>query len=179
MARADIIIEASAPAGEGGGAVDAIPVGTRCQARWMGGAYYPGTIAAVNADGTYRIQHDDGDVGLRVPRSHILLENDAGGGQGVGVPPPPPAPPGAGADVHAPAGAQGQASNFGKDKDGKEVVVGDRIRAHWLGGRTVYDGRVTGIFETGDGRYYFDIAYDDGDREERLAARFVIRNTVL
>ena len=38
---------------------------------WGAGHYYPGTVVAVNSDGTYGVRYDDGDVEDRVERRHI------------------------------------------------------------------------------------------------------------
>jgi len=45
----------AAPSGGG-----SLAVGSRVEARWKGGSYYPGKISAVNGDGTYCIDFDDG-----------------------------------------------------------------------------------------------------------------------
>jgi hypothetical protein len=37
------------------------------------GSWFPGIIAKVNSDGTYKVLYDDGDVEMRVPLSSIRL----------------------------------------------------------------------------------------------------------
>lgn len=54
-----------------------LQVGTRIVSQWQrpGGTEYPGKIVAVNADGTYDVQYDDGDHDERVPTSRISSIN--------------------------------------------------------------------------------------------------------
>jgi hypothetical protein len=52
--------------------------GDKVKAKWKGGSYYTGTIATVNADGTYNIDYDDGDKESNVMSANImLLETEA------------------------------------------------------------------------------------------------------
>lgn len=50
------------------------------------------------------------------------------------------------------------------DAHGRPVAVGDRVNANWLGGGTLYTGRVVAIYEleSAPGRVLFDVDYDDG-----------------
>lgn len=50
------------------------PVGTKIEAKWKGGSFYKGTIAAFNADGTYAVNYDDGDKESSVKESNIKLQ---------------------------------------------------------------------------------------------------------
>jgi hypothetical protein len=51
-----------------------LPYGTRVQALYsVEEGWYPGIIEAVNDDGTYQVQYDDGDVDESVPLSHIRI----------------------------------------------------------------------------------------------------------
>lgn len=50
------------------------PVGTKIEAKWKGGSFYKGTIAAFNADGTYAVNYDDGDKEASVKESNIKLQ---------------------------------------------------------------------------------------------------------
>lgn len=49
-------------------------VGTKVEARWKGGMWYKGTVAAIAADGTYSINYDDGDKESSVKESNIKLQ---------------------------------------------------------------------------------------------------------
>jgi hypothetical protein len=46
-------------------------VGDRVQGRFTDGVWYPGKIAAVNADGTYKVAYDDGDVSEALPLMYL------------------------------------------------------------------------------------------------------------
>lgn len=59
-------------------------VGDKVEARWKGGSYYKGTIAAVNADGTYNINYDDGDKESNVKEMNIKLQATAAAEAPVG-----------------------------------------------------------------------------------------------
>lgn len=50
------------------------PVGTKIEAKWKGGSFYKGTIAAFNADGTYAVNYDDGDKEAAVKEANIKLQ---------------------------------------------------------------------------------------------------------
>ncbi len=41
-------------------------------ARWKGGDFFPGAVAAANADGTYVVQFDDGDLESAEPHAHMV-----------------------------------------------------------------------------------------------------------
>jgi len=49
----------------------ALAVGSRVEARWMSRKWYPGTLAARNANGTLRIDFDDGEVEDGVLPHHV------------------------------------------------------------------------------------------------------------
>lgn len=53
------------------------PVGTKIEAKWKGGSFYKGTIAAFNADGTYAVNYDDGDKEAAVKEANIKLQEVA------------------------------------------------------------------------------------------------------
>lgn len=48
--------------------------GDKVEARWKGGLWYKGAIAAVNADGTYDINYDDGDKESNVTEAYVRLQ---------------------------------------------------------------------------------------------------------
>ena len=123
-----------------------LEVGARVQARYMGGAFYPGVITAVHPDGSYDLTHDDGDLGVRVPRDHIrslavgdralrVLRAIGGGGGGGG---------GGGDDPVEVAELQ-------------PVDVGARVQAKWMGG-AYFPGRITA--RNPDGTYV--VTHEDG-----------------
>jgi len=49
-------------------------LGTKVEAKWKGGSFYKGTIAAFNADGTYAVNYDDGDKEAAVKEENIKLQ---------------------------------------------------------------------------------------------------------
>ena len=53
---------------------DGLVEGAKVKARFAGrGKHYPGTIEAVNADGTFAIRYDDGDKEAKAKREHVRL----------------------------------------------------------------------------------------------------------
>ncbi len=48
-------------------------VGDKIEARWKGGSYYKGTVAAIAADGTYSVNYDDGDKETGVKEMNVKL----------------------------------------------------------------------------------------------------------
>src|SRR5687768_16145139 len=48
--------------------------------------------------------------------------------------------------------------------------VGDKIKAYWKGGKTLFPGTISSVNKDGT----FDIQYDDGDAENSLEANFII-----
>ncbi|MBZ0231682.1 MAG: hypothetical protein K8M05_04980 [Deltaproteobacteria bacterium] len=57
-------------------------VGDLVSAKWEDGYWYPGKIAAVNADGTYKIKYSDGDVSPKQKAKHIKHRKPSTGGGG-------------------------------------------------------------------------------------------------
>jgi hypothetical protein len=47
-------------------------VGDRVLARWKGGDFFPGAVTAANADGSYVVQFDDGDLESAEPHAHMV-----------------------------------------------------------------------------------------------------------
>ena len=64
----------------------ALVVGDRVTARWTNGSWYPGKISAVNADGTYNVNFDDGDKSKNLPLAKVKrrVKSTGGGGGGGG-----------------------------------------------------------------------------------------------
>ena len=46
-------------------------VGDKVQGKWTDGYCYKGTFAAVNADGTFKVKYDDGDVSNALPAAKV------------------------------------------------------------------------------------------------------------
>ncbi len=77
-----------ADAGSGSAAAQAeLKAGDRVMARWTNGSWYPGKISAVNADGTYNINYDDGDKSKSLPLAKVKrrVKSTGGGGGGGGT----------------------------------------------------------------------------------------------
>lgn len=58
-------------------------VGDRVMGQWSDKKWYPGKIAAVNADGTYRVEFKDGDVAPTQPATLIRAPNAPSSGGGA------------------------------------------------------------------------------------------------
>jgi len=71
------LVEAPKPKGTG-----VFAVGTVVSARYQGGSYFPGKVAAINADGTYDIQFDDGDFEAKVPAGEVSLQEETAASSG-------------------------------------------------------------------------------------------------
>lgn len=63
-------------------ATDGYKVGDLVSAKWDDGYWYPGKIAAVNPDGTYKITYNDGDVGNKQKAKNIKPRKPSTGGSG-------------------------------------------------------------------------------------------------
>jgi len=61
-----------------------LKAGDRVMARWTNGSWYPGKISAVNADGTYNINYDDGDKSKSLPLAKVKRRVKSTGGGGGG-----------------------------------------------------------------------------------------------
>ena len=134
---------------------DAIPfhIGDRVEARWQGGAYYPGRIAAVRGEGVrFDIDFDDGDHEDSVPVASIVRLPANG----------------AKADWE-----RAERIDRAQDATGAEIAVGDAVLARFERGMFAYPGRVEAIGEI-DGCVGFTVAYDDGDREVGVRASDVV-----
>jgi hypothetical protein len=64
-------------------------VGAAVDGRWTDGRWYPGKIGAINADGTFRVNYNDGDVSRSLPAAKVRLRHagathHSGGGGGGG-----------------------------------------------------------------------------------------------
>ena len=52
-------------------ATDALKVGDAVLGQWTDGNWYPGKVGQINADGTYRVNYDDGDVSPSLAASQV------------------------------------------------------------------------------------------------------------
>ena len=130
-------------------------VSERVECRYGGGeTYYPGSIAAVNEDGTYRIRYDDGDVESNVDASFI--RRATGSDAAAHVP---------SNGVEAAAGAQtDKATSPAPLPPRQQFSVSERVECRYGGGETYYPGSIAAV--NGDGTY--NIGYDDGDAESNV-----------
>lgn len=62
------------------GAPRGFEVGDLVSAKWDDGYWYPGKIAAVNPDGTYKIKYNDGDVSNKQKAKNIRPRKPSSGG---------------------------------------------------------------------------------------------------
>lgn len=92
-------------------------LGDKVEARWHGGSYYKGTVAAIAADGTYSINYDDGDKETGVAEVNINLQ------------------------VVPTTQVQVQVEPV----NGTAFKVGDKVLANWKGGSRWWEAKVTGI----------------------------------
>ena len=87
----------TAPAGDGAAtaapatpAENPLKVGAAVDGRWTDGRWYPGKIGAINADGTFRVNYNDGDVSRSLPAAKVRLRHagaahsSSGGGNSGG-----------------------------------------------------------------------------------------------
>jgi hypothetical protein len=64
-----------------------LKVGAAVEGQWTDGRWYPGKIGAINADGTFRVNYNDGDVSRSLPAAKVRLRHagathHSGGGGG-------------------------------------------------------------------------------------------------
>lgn len=127
----------------------ALFVGMRVDANFYGeGEWYSGTVARVNADGTYSVHYDDGDFEESVTQENIVatalpitvddVGNDDGNDDGNDV----------GNDVGS----------------GGEIGQGSRVEANFQGEGEWYPGVVVKVRKDGT----FNVLYDDGDSENKV-----------
>lgn len=162
-------------------------VGDKIEALWKGRSYYKGTIAALNADGTYNINYDDGDKESNVKEENIKIQV---------VAPVSTTPPkykvgekvdalwkgssyyrGTIALVNADGTYNINYDDGDKETNVKEMnikpivaatgvtyKVGDAVEAKWKGGAAYYKGIIKTV--NTDGTYAID--YNDGDKETNV-----------
>ncbi|KAH8047674.1 tudor domain-containing protein [Aureococcus anophagefferens] len=113
-----------------------------------GGKFYPGKIAKDNGDGTYDVDYDDGEKESNVAEDFIRggeskPEKSAGGAGGA-----------------FPKGGAVEARYRGK---------GAAVEARYRGKSKFYPGKIAR--DNGDGTY--DIDYDDGEKESKVAEALI------
>ena len=70
---------AGSAAATGSDAPEGYKVGDAVYGRWTDGSWYPGKIAKINDDGTYRVNYNDGDVSPSLPSKKIKPRKSSGG----------------------------------------------------------------------------------------------------
>lgn len=117
-----------------------LKVGDAVKARYKRGAkYFPGKVIKVRMNGTYDIRYEDGDEETGVEIEMIERVGDGGS------PTRPKSP--------------------AKTTDDMAVEVGDRVKANYKKGKALYPGKIMKVHSNGT----YDIKYDDGDSEQRVA----------
>ena len=178
-------------------------VGTRVEARYRGRSKkYPGKIARVHADGTFDVSYDDGESETRV-EARLITALDAGSDsdrrsdrlregdkieadyRGRGKFYPGKIDRDRGDDTYDIAYDDGEretrvAKRLIRKKDrsrsrsrsphgGGRLREGDKVEADYRGRGRLYPGKISR--DRGDDTY--DIDYDDGERETRVAKRLI------
>ena len=130
----------------------------RVECRYGGGeTYYPGSISAVNEDGTYNIGYDDGDAESNVDGSLIRGVAAADGSSNA---------------VEAEADT---ATTSEQPPPRQQFTVFERVECRYGGGETYYPGSISAVNE--DGTY--NIGYDDGDAESNVDGSLIRRIVAL
>ena len=118
---------------DGGSSGDSFREGDKVEADYRGrGKFYPGKISRDRGDDTCDIAYDDGERETRVAK-RLIRSKDGGGG--------------------------------GSDR----LEEGDKVEADYRGRGKFYPGKISR--DRGDDTY--DISYDDGERETRVAKRLI------
>jgi hypothetical protein len=124
--------------------------GMRVKANFKGkGQWFQGKISSENHDGTFDILFDDGDRDMGVTEANIMTEDEIRAG---GV-------PGGGAS----AGGRGGGGGGGGFREM------DKVEAQYRGKTRFYPGIISR--DRRDGTY--DIDYDDGEKEQRVAEQLI------
>lgn len=173
-------------------------LGERVEARYKRGSkFYPGKVAKVNRDGTYKVVFDDGDVDPSVEAASMrkleaVLEPSFASGDEVearykggrryykGI--VTRAYPDGRCDIRYEDGdsekrvdptfirvAESKANDKHSHKSRERFKRGQRVEARFKGKSKYYPGRI--LLVNRDGTY--DIAYDDGDEEQAVMASFI------
>ena len=124
-------------------------VGEKVEAQYKGRSkYYPGRIARVREDGTYDIDYDDGEKETRVREDLIRsLEKRSS----------------------SPSRRDGKKDEASDSERDGAIEVGTRVEARYKGRSKYYPGEVVRV--RSDGTY--DIDYDDGEKEQRVALELI------
>lgn len=133
-------------------------IGDRVEAKYRGRGrrYYTGVVMAVQLDGSYDVDYDDGDkdCGLSVHFVRRLMPTpDDANHENMQE----------GDRKKAETGGNKNVSDLGQ----RPLRVGDRVEAKYRNrGRRYYKGKIAGALPNG----FYDITYDDGDKDRGLPA---------
>ncbi|KAH8065394.1 tudor domain-containing protein [Aureococcus anophagefferens] len=179
----------------GGGGGGGLREGAKVEARYRGREkYYPGKITRDRGDGTFDIDHDDGERETRVEERLIRAKDGGGGGgdsfrEGEKVEAryrgkeryhPGKIRRDRGDDTYDIDYDDGETetrvkASYIRSKDGggggggDKLREGDKVEARYRGREKYYPGRIER--DRGDGTY--DIYYDDGEKETRVEERLI------
>ena len=149
-----------------------------------GNDWYAAAIKAVNySDGTYHIVYDDGDEEKSVPMARIRKRTDMLSAKASpSAPEKPPTLP----QQLSPKVRQDRANNINSTTNTQQqqqpsitttpqpeankakFKVGDKVNALYYNGSTAYPAVITAIIPVENG-FAYDLLYDDGDREKKVA----------
>ncbi|POM62517.1 LOW QUALITY PROTEIN: hypothetical protein PHPALM_28322 [Phytophthora palmivora] len=126
-----------------------LQVGDSVQARCNGGSrWFPGKIIYVNRDGTYDVEYTDGDIERKMAPADVEAKTKLDKST-LGASPPR------------------------KKLDSLDFAVGDKVKARYKKGTKLFSGKIARV--RSDGTY--DINYDDGDTEMRVAKEMIEPNS--
>jgi hypothetical protein len=158
-------------------------IGDKIDAKFKGRGetYFSGTISAVSKDSlfgdTYSILYDDGDKEDGALAKNIRLVEKRKEEEPASAPsttPDPPSKPREEVFIMEDRAAQSKlaitsnssATSIALDMDGKVLEVGDSIEARYKGKSVRYFPGKISVVSMKNGIATFDIAYDDGDKEQ-------------
>eukprot|EP00968_Pinguiococcus_pyrenoidosus_P023940 scaffold4101_cov267-Pinguiococcus_pyrenoidosus.AAC.11 len=135
------------------------------EARYRGGSkYYRGVVGANNGDGSYEIHYEDGEKESNVAESLIRpLERD---GRGAKVSQARKELSGEEASGKAPLRRRRARRSMSETPLYEE---GDKVEARYRGRSRYFAGQISRVNDDGT----FDIDYDDGEKEERVATGLI------
>ena len=163
-------------------------IGDRVEGKFRDGMeWYSAVVKSVNiSDGTYHLVYDDGDEEKVVPLSRIrkpMVLESLSPKTSPSAPEKPQStaqqqspkvrqdriqqiqqPP----QVPQPAPAKSPPPSPVKEKIQAKFKVGDKVNALYYNGSTAYPATVTAIVAVEDS-FFYDLLYDDGDREKKVA----------
>ena len=118
--------------------------GDKCEAEYKTtGKFYPGLVKRQHSDGTYEILFDDGDKQSHVDAKRIKVKSSGR--------------------------SRSRSRSQSRSPSRSRLQEGDKVEADYRGRGKFYPGKITR--DRGDDTY--DISYDDGERETRVAKRLI------